>query len=198
MKWLIQAFVPQQCSCWCRGRSPTCFGHFSLRLSDNPRFPSLSIATVHRHGQDMLPWYEDGWGWWVRWRGLSTKVRHRLVTEEISPRYDNDMRVRRIRRAWDCSQFWVYSLQGYMSLVPFSCRWGWNDNTFDFQEISSTRRCVHELWTWTLNVNTNGRTLLNYLTSPSGNSKLTPIQAFTLTLGQGGAYISFGWIFLWS
>ena len=25
----------------------------------------------------------------------STKVRHRLVTEEISPRYDNDMRARR-------------------------------------------------------------------------------------------------------
>ena len=30
------------------------------------------------------------------------------------------------------------------------------------QKISSTRRCVHELWMWMLNVNTNGQMLLNW------------------------------------
>ena len=30
------------------------------------------------------------------------------------------------------------------------------------QEISSTRRCVHKLWMWMLNLNMNGQTLLNW------------------------------------
>ena len=49
-----------------------------------------------------------------------------------------------------CNVKYVQNLPGEENLM----RW--------LQEISSTRRCVHELWTWMLNVNMNRWTLLNW------------------------------------
>ena len=75
----------------------------------------------------------------------------------------------------------------------------WQNPLCSRQEISSTRRCVHELWTWMLNVKMNGRTLLNWdanfphLTSLCQSMRLPPpcrpTTHFTARHSRGGNFV---------